>query len=261
MYAPKTHCLGVSLLISEVIRSSSRFILHFQNCSKYFKYFAFWYELEHQFVRKPWCVALADFHGANTPTWPIAYSYSSAVAEHDGAGSSNPMGQWAHACWLQVHTHSSPVTALSPQLCGGREGSVLAGASAATRRGEGSTTAMGWFCSQGSWPQWLPLRQPRQAPGEAISPSVPVSRSSKVPPWHTVHLRVRSAPWHSLCTPPHTHHLAGSPQEDFSLSCPRPCSEICWRPLRKKQIYWSFLVTVSKIHSWSWTTIRLRLWL
>lgn len=165
----------LSLLISEVIRSSSRFILRFQNCSKYFKYFAFWYELEHQFVRKPWCVALADFHGANTPTWPVA-SYSSAVTER-GAGKQQPCGssEPAHPGCRSPHTAPPSLAPYPQQMRGPRRLIVLAGASAATRRGEGSTTAMGWLCSQGSWPQWLPLRQPRWAPGEAISPSVPVS--------------------------------------------------------------------------------------
>lgn len=102
-----------------------------------------------------------------------------------------PWVQWARACWLQVPTHSSPSLPCPHSLCGGREGSSCAGASAATRRGEGSTTAMGWFCR--TWPQWLPLRQPRQTPGrqfllQSLFPG------SKVPLTHRPILRVRSAP-------------------------------------------------------------------
>ena len=111
------------LLIFEVIRSSSRFILHFQNCFDYFKYFAFRYELYNQSVRKPWCVALADFHSVNTPTWSIS-SHSSAVTEcgvgkQQPSGPSGPMQRWP-----QVTTHTSCHRPRPHSGCGGREVSL-----------------------------------------------------------------------------------------------------------------------------------------
>ena len=132
-----------------------------------------------------------------------------------------------------------PVTGPAPTAGVGAEKSHCAGATstAVTRSGGGSTHGHGLVLQPGL-PTTMTITEAEErakvGPWGGNSPSAPIP-GSKEPLTRQPTLQVWSTPDTHFASL-HTHHRAGSPQEDFTLSCPRPCSEI-WRPLRKKQIY------------------------